>query len=347
MADTRLVLVQGSQGNRKFSYSGPIFCDTNFVSFCSAFLAGRKLGANQAGLLAALEFLSPISHTLSVLPYLVENARSANVEQLRNTLIAFAMFKANGEGFRNQEINANLRSDAEGVAQVTLKMMQGSDFKLLRDWSEYQFRWAKIILTKAAVLGFDKQLRTTEERLYRLLEFLHTTLGRIPQFETHVAYQFFELNAAEPFFNPVQRNARCLFESLRAMAWDLAHWQLAFDMSMIWSYRESEAAFPIPHFLSFDSRFVSLTERFRLRGMIYSAGRRRSELMYSRSFLERVSSVLAVRSYAAFYSEAAIADRRERAKLEQGLDEQKLLAVEETVTDEVKQVLPGSDNSLP
>src|SRR5437899_447592 len=298
MADTTLLLIQDYRGNREFRYSAPIFCDTNFVSFCGAFLARRELGANQTGFLEALKFLSPRSQSLNALPYLVENAQLLESKQLRNALIAFAMFKADGEAFRKrQPSDAKLRSDAEDVVENTLQMMKGPDFKLLHGWAENQFRWSKIVLTEAALLGFDKQLRTTEERLYRLLEFLHTQLGRIPNFEVYVAYRFFELNAAEPFFNPVQLNAGSLFESLQAMAWDLAHWRVSFDILMIWSYRESEAGFPIPYFLSFDRRFVMLTEIFRLRGLIYTAGRRRSELMYSRSLLEEVSDVLAPRCY--------------------------------------------------
>jgi hypothetical protein len=175
---------------------------------------------------------------------------------------------------------------------------------------------------------------------------LHTQLGRIPDFEVYVAYRFFELNVAEPFFNPVQLNAKSLFNSLRTMAWDLAHWRVSFDILMIWSYRESEAAFPIPHFLSFDRRFVRLTEMFRLRGLIYSAGRRRSELMYSRSLLKEVSDVLAPRCYAAFYSQVAIQDRRERATSDEGL-EQKLFAVEELVTDELMKILPAFRGAPP
>jgi len=46
MADTTLLLIQDYRGNREFRYSAPIFCDTNFVSFCGAFFAGRELGAN-------------------------------------------------------------------------------------------------------------------------------------------------------------------------------------------------------------------------------------------------------------------------------------------------------------
>jgi hypothetical protein len=340
MADTTLLLIQDYRGDREFRYSAPIFCDTNFVSFCGAFLAGRELGANQAGFLETLEFLSPRSHTLNALLYLVENARLVESEHLRNALIAFAMFKADGEAFRTQQANdAKVRADAEHAAENAIQMMKGPDFKLLHGWADNQFRWAKIVLTKAALLGFDQRLRTTEERLYHLLEFLHTQLGRIPDFETYVAYRFFELNTAEPFFNPLQLNAKSLFNSLRAMAWDLAHWRVSFDILMIWSHRESEAAFPIPHFLSFDRRFIRLTEKFRLRGLIYSAGRRRSELMYTRSLLKGVSDVLAPRCYAAFYSQAAIQDRRERATSDEGLDEE-LVAVETMVTDELREILP-------
>src|SRR5437016_6170929 len=48
MADITLCLIQDYRGSREFYYNAPIFCDTNFVSFCGAFLAGRELGANQA-----------------------------------------------------------------------------------------------------------------------------------------------------------------------------------------------------------------------------------------------------------------------------------------------------------
>jgi hypothetical protein len=33
----------------EFRYSAPIFCDTNFVSYCGVFFAGRHLKANEEG----------------------------------------------------------------------------------------------------------------------------------------------------------------------------------------------------------------------------------------------------------------------------------------------------------
>jgi len=60
--------------------------------------------------------------------------------------------------------------------------------------------------------------------------------------------------------------------------------------------------------------------------------------MYSRSLLQEVSDMLAPRCHAAFYSQAAIQDRRERATSDEGLD-QKLCAVEKQVTNELMEML--------
>lgn len=339
MADTRLVLIQDYRGDREFRYSPHIFCDTNFVSFCGAFHSGRDLGGNTQGFAEAVEFLAPISGALTALPFLVENAERRTREQLRKSLVAFAAFKSDPDRFRNKANSGGIsEKDPEEIADSTLKMMDGPDFKLLHSWAKDQYRWAKVVLTKAALLGFDKLLNTTEQRLYGLLSFLHTDLARIPAFETYVACRFFALNVAEPFFNPVQLNAKSLHDSLRSMAWDLAHWRLSFDMLMISSHRTSETPFPIPHFLSFDRRFVRLTERFRLRGLIYNAGRRRSECIYSRTLLEEVSDLLSKRCYAEFYSATALRDRRERATAEDVLD-RRLVELEDGLEGQLAEAL--------
>jgi hypothetical protein len=49
LGSRRLLNIQNIEGAREFRYSAPIFCDTNFVSYCGVFFAGRHLKANEEG----------------------------------------------------------------------------------------------------------------------------------------------------------------------------------------------------------------------------------------------------------------------------------------------------------
>src|SRR5262249_9871794 len=49
MGSTCLLNIQNKDGAREFRYSAPIFCDTNFVSFCGTFFTRRDLKGNANG----------------------------------------------------------------------------------------------------------------------------------------------------------------------------------------------------------------------------------------------------------------------------------------------------------
>jgi hypothetical protein len=63
--------------------------------------------------------------------------------------------------------------------------------------------------------------------------------------------------------------------------------------------------------LSFDRRFVTLIETFKLDGVIYAGNRKRCEQIYSRSVLRELSNLLKG-PLAEFYTDAAIAERKRR-----------------------------------
>jgi hypothetical protein len=280
MSSTRLLLIQNRNSARNFLYSAPIFCDTNFVSFCEAFESGRSLRAHQAAFEQALEFLFPMAFSTNAFPYLIENADNSNREKIRAVLRAFAAFQlTSSESFRTNGrfIRQAVPHSPEQIADDCLKMMSSPDFKVLHAWMKKYYLWARIILLKSTLLVFHKNKQTLEGKFYTLLKFLHEEMARLPQFEVLVVYRFFAASSADPFFGHVQQNAQNLDRALTAMSWDLAHWRGLFDMLLITSSLEQSATFPLPHFLTFDKPFVRLIEPLRLDGLIYAQRQRRCE----------------------------------------------------------------------
>lgn len=259
-----------------------------------------------------------------------------NKEKIRSTLVAFAAFKLGhlstsrtGRGFT---YSCSI-SDLKKVADDALLMMDGQDFRAAHSLAKHHFTWARIILLKSTLIVLEKPASTASSRFYVLLKFLHERLARLLQFETLVAYRYLVLNSEEPFFNPVQRNSVKLDQSLRSMAWDLAHWKMLFDISNVISSRPERSPFPVPHFLSFDRRFIRLIEAFHLSAVIFSKQMRRCEQFYTYALLKEMSDVLQG-PCREFQVQDAVQDRQKRALKEQPGD-QDLIAVEAELTEEL------------
>jgi hypothetical protein len=314
MASNRLALIQSESFGFDFDYFPVVFVDTNFVSFCEACEAGRDLGANADAFRQAAAFLNPLRQSTTPYPYLLENAEHPNKQKLRRTLIAFAAFKLGQLSISHigkKSSRSRSISDLEKIADDALSMMNGPDFRAIHSWAKHHFEWARIILLKSTLITFENPTSSASDRFYLLLKFLHEGPARFLQFETHVAYRYFVLNSQEPFFNPVHRNSSKLNQSLRSMAWDLAHWRMLFDISTVLSSRPERNPFPVPHFLSFDRRFIRLIEAFRLSAIIFSKKLQRCEQFYTYALLKEMSDVLRGRC-GEFYDRAAIKEREKR-----------------------------------
>ena len=336
MTSNRLVLIQSESFGSDFNYSPVIFADTNFVSLCEAFQSSRDLGGNKEAFREAVAFLNPLRQSTIPYPYLLENAEHPNKEKIRSTLLAFAAFKFGHPNTSPTERGFSYScsiSDLEKVADDALLMMDGPDFKAVHSLAKHHFTWARIILLKSALVVFENPASTASRRFYILLKFFHERFARLLQFETHVAYRYFLLNSEEPFFNPVQRNSGKLNQSLRSMAWDLAHWKMLFDISNVISSRPERSPFPVPHFLSFDRRFIRLIEAFHLSAVIFSKRMRRCEQFYTYALLKEMSDVLQG-PCREFYDEESVKDRQKRALKEQSSDRD-LIEVEAELTEDL------------
>jgi len=337
MASRRLQLIQSERGARDFRYSAPIFCDTNFVSYCGAFAAGRNLGAIHDAFTESVRFLLPFRDSLGAYPYLVENAENPDEVKVRSSLIGFAALKvtAPADFSRDGEFAASESHEVEQIVQGCMAEMRKAEFATVQQWVKQQhYLPSRVVLLKAAVIAFSEPQASIAHKMEVLHQFLHGNLARMHNFQLYVASRFFSVSANETFFSGVQRNAARLDTVLRSMAWDLAHWRTMFDLITVKSSRSNETAFPIPHFLSFDKRFIDLIETFQLDGIIYAANGRRCEQFYSRQLLEPVSDLLRT-SLARFYSADALQDREARSSNEAALDAH-LVNLEGDLAEELK-----------
>ncbi len=295
MASKRLLLIQSCERARERRYSAPIFCDRNFVSYCEAFCGERRLSQNSDAFRDAVTYLLPRAEQTSAFPYMVENVENSDREKVRATLRAFAAFKLTPPEYfasHGRFLTARGELTADDIADGCLEVMGKADFRTLQTWVKDHYLWSRIVLIKAALLFFAGRCRNTTTLFFELLKFLHDELARLPRFEIYVAHRFLLLSSREPFFSPVQQNAMDLDRKIRSMAWDLAHWRSLFEMLAIGASFVGATPFPIPHFLSFDRRFVKLTEAFQLSGVIYAANGRPCEHIYSEALWRPVCDLL-------------------------------------------------------
>jgi hypothetical protein len=279
MGSTQLLNIQNQEDAREYRYSAPIFCDTNFVSFCGAFFSGRDLGSNADSFREAVNFLLPIANNLNATAYTMENAENSDTDKIRESLIGFAaMTRTPVEYFKRHQTFTMTKGDELGqIVDKFLETMRGSDFHTVQGMVKERYTLARVILLKSTLITFTSRESAVESRMRELFRFLHEEFARFPQFGIYVAFRFFSLNAKEPFFSSVQQNASALDRTLDSMAWDLAHWMTLFDVTNIFSSKPPITAFPVPHFLSFDRRFIRLTETFKLDGIIYAGKGKRCE----------------------------------------------------------------------
>jgi len=221
--------------------------------------------------------------------------------------------------------------------------MGKADFRTLHTWVKDHYLWSRIVLIKAALPFFEGRCKETTTLFLELLKFLHDELARLPQFEIHVAHRFFLLSSREPFFSPVQQNTMDLDRKIRSMAWDLAHWRSLFEMLVIGAPFVGATPFPIPHFLSFDRRFVKLTEAFQLSGLIYAANGRRCEHIYSEALWRPVSNLVG-EERRQLCTEEAIRDRQRRNQNDGALDKQ-LVQSEATLTGLLNETFGRSEDA--
>lgn len=119
------------------------------------------------------------------------------------------------------------------------------------------------------------------------------------------------------------------------MAWDLTHWNTILDMTMMHSGVAGNTPFPVPHFLSFDRRFVRLIEIFKLDGVIYWGNRKRSEQIYARPVLQEISDLLRG-PLGEFYTDQAIGNRKRRIAECGNMLEERLPTVTEALLQELR-----------
>lgn len=342
MASNRLLLIQNKDGARNFRYWAPIFCDTNFVSYCEAFYSGRSLNADETSFRKAVEYLLPIAETTNAFPYIVENADNPNREKVRATIEAFAAFKLTSPDFfsaHGRFVTHGLEIQPSEIAKGFVEVMDMPDFKILHASIKSHYLLARIVLLKATLLFFEDHSKSVQSLFFRLLKFLHDEMARLPQFEIYLAHRFFMLNSQEPFFKSVQRNAKDLDRKIQAMAWDLAHWRSAFQMLAIFAASEDSIGFPVPHFLSFDRPFVRLMETFKLTGLIYAREGKRCEHIFSESVLHPVSELLRGPCHE-FYTAEAMRCRNQRAVEENEL-QSRLVCVEAELANQLIKVTGG------
>ena len=145
LGSRNLLNIQNIEGAREFRYSAPIFCDTNFVSFCGAFFAGRDLKANKESFREAVEYLLPIKDSISAMAYVLENADKADTEKMKSSLIGFiALTRAKSSNFVRSSFNREEQAQMEKTATAALQTVNQTDFRTIHAWVKERYTWSRL-----------------------------------------------------------------------------------------------------------------------------------------------------------------------------------------------------------
>lgn len=84
-----------------------------------------------------------------------------------------------------------------------------------------------ILLMKSICIEFKNSRKSAQNKFSELIDFINEELGFVPERELEICYRYYERDdRTKKFFKKIQKNSKCLIDSINGMAWDLVHIRL-------------------------------------------------------------------------------------------------------------------------
>jgi hypothetical protein len=238
--------------------------DSNVVDKVAAYLEGKNIGqADTARVEKLIELKLKKTIRFDTMPFLLENVRLVrnypNNLRPAHTLAAFRLLDHIDDTCPKKTSPYLCYKKSLDELKIEARL----DFEKFLDDVRYSNTFSQIELKAQFTFAFLLELAvlrlspgTASAKFTDLINFCIFKLGKLPQRELRIAWEFFSNSSKHPFFGPIHVPAIELSKKIKGMAWDLTHWRSLEQFAT----HTKLGSFFIPFFASFDGRFLNLID---------------------------------------------------------------------------------------
>lgn len=216
--------------------------------------------ANRDRIIILLRLIKRHKIQTDFVPFIYENLRlqreNPKNERPLKTIAAFkAIDYLDWDAFEKNPyrpcfVRGKTPSDFLGVAEEVY-----SDF--LKN-EEFQKRETKALFSYAFLLELVREWLANDDsigtKFSRLIDYCIFELGRVPNFELGLAWEFLKKPKGMRFFGPVADFGKDVMKDLQGMGWDISHVRMLETMATT----SRMGSFYLPFFVSLDDKFIEL-----------------------------------------------------------------------------------------
>lgn len=227
--------------------------DTQTISYIDRYYHGKERSLpNNFG--NVIELMQQNNISVDYILYTMENmlTKLINHECIENTLFSFEKVYYN-----NTKSDRFCHRKVKEVLKIYLQPQNNCTAILKKVYDSIY-----CVLLKIVTIYFNAKLKTTEEKINTLCEFMNSELCAIMHCEIILAKKYFEKGQNYTFFGKIQMGRVDLIDNIKNMAWDLLHLRMLEHFCI--TYDASDADIFIPYIFTYDKRLYEIKECYEL-----------------------------------------------------------------------------------
>jgi hypothetical protein len=267
----------------KFQIDYSISLDTQVLSYLQTFVNSGRKGA--ADFEEVLQFIADPAVNCDPTPYLLENTMADRIpeEKILTNLTAWQTLKNLDFGLYQRTgvlLSLNGAKAAEREAEALLSdWITDTRFPSAKNAADSLLHRNMVLLTKIVLIQWQSKGKSLEYKLAVFCDYMNEH-GAIAICFARIATEFFSNGTNCAFFGKIQVESTPvgLYEKLKAMAWDLMHWERLVEGFSAAPFDKARISFPA--ILSFDKSYLSLLDCLALRAIAIKEGESNSITVY-------------------------------------------------------------------
>jgi hypothetical protein len=295
----------------RFDYS--ISLDTQVLSYIQKYSKDGRKGTQDFD--EVLKFIVDPNVNCDTQPYLHENTLGdePSEQDILASLTAWqtirdldlGLYERTGVLFPK---NGEKAAKSEAVA-ILKDWKNDSRFATAKSYAERRLAINMLLLSKIVLIQWSSKGQSLKQKLAKFCEFMDG-IGAVAICFTRIATEFFTHGTNCPFFRKIQTGSspKKIYENLKAMAWDLMHWQFAIDSFTSKLYDGAKVNFPA--ILTFDKAYLNLLECLALKAIALQKGNPEGITVYEGNQFGKGTEAFADEFVERFFNEDAVKKRQ-------------------------------------
>lgn len=279
----------------KIDYS--ISLDTQALSYLHPYVNGKKAGIND-DIEEIFNFISNEDTQVDSVLYEIENLKNMdsddNHHKIFDKLLGYEFIKEfDASKFHQTGCLSSKKSKAELLMNTDRhfrNMLDKNKNEEFRKAMLERYNCIYIYILKISIIQISSPSRSFKNKMLELLRFAHEKASFFATRELIVAAEFFEKGTGFKFFSKVHKNSKNIWQALRGMTWDLAHYRYL-EQAITFNMGNGERYF-FPGLLSCDKGFIEVMELTSLKAVAFNSNEGPPILFYHSKDMEKITANL-------------------------------------------------------